>query len=172
MAVISNASVYNYLMSVYGSPDSGRYDSHKKSELKDVYNRMVRANKESPLYKIDFTPHITEFAIDLKESARRMSNVVASLGGSGSGIESVFHKKSAASSNEDAVSVEYVGKDDEESEEEGTGDSGFSIEVRELARPQVNRGHALYAEGHGFESGGEDSIENNWTSENTDSCSI
>ena len=153
MAVISNASVYNYLMSVYGSPDSGRYDSHKKSELKDVYNRMVRANKESPLYKIDFTPHITEFAIDLKESARRMSNVVASLGGSGSGIESVFHKKSAASSNEDAVSVEYVGKDDEESEEEGTGDSGFSIEVRELARPQVNRGHALYAEGHGFESG-------------------
>ena len=153
MAVISSANVYNYLMSVYGTSTSGRYDSHKKSELKDVYNRMVRANKESPLYKIDFTSHVTEFAIDLKESARKMSNVVASLGGSGNGIESVFHKKSAASSNEEAVSVEYVGKDDDEEADSAQEDPGFTIEVKELARPQVNRGNALYAQGQAFESG-------------------
>ena len=153
MAVISSTNVYNYLLSVYGSSTSGRYDSHKKSELKDVYNRMVRANKESPLYKIDFTPHTTEFAIDLKESARKMSNVVASLGGSGTGIESVFHKRSAASSDENAVSVEYVGKDDKEDEDESEEDPGFTIDVKALAKPQVNRGHALYAEGHSFESG-------------------
>ena len=91
MPVINNANVYNYYLSTYGaSSGKDRYDSHKRGELKDVYNRMVKANKDSPLYKINFDSDATEFAIDLKESARRMQNVVASLTTEDAGIESVI----------------------------------------------------------------------------------
>ena len=45
-------TVYHYYLSTYANSTVSRYDSHKKSELRDIYNRMVKTNKESPLYKI------------------------------------------------------------------------------------------------------------------------
>lgn len=52
MAAIDSA--YHYYLSTYGNSVS-RYDTHKKSELRKVYNQIVKANKESPLYKITDT---------------------------------------------------------------------------------------------------------------------
>lgn len=169
---INNTSVYNYYVSTYGSASStNRYDSHKNSELRDVYNRMIRANKDAPLYKIDYTPNIAEFAIDLKESARSLSNVVAAMTSGGSGIESLINKKVASSSNEDAVEVEYVGDDSDDSgddSDDGTSDAstlekeekadkkeaaGFQIGIKSLAKPQVNQGRYLVSDEHSFEEG-------------------
>ncbi len=143
-----NSSVYNYYLNAYSAQlRQNRYDSHKKSELKDVYNRMVRTNKNSPLYKIKFTRDVAEFAIDLKESAHHMQNVVASLSTEDSGIESVFHKKIATSSNTDAVEVTYVGPED------GETNSTFYLGVDKLATPQVNEGNYLPASKRSFEPG-------------------
>ena len=148
MPVINNTNVYNYYLSTYGaSSGKDRYDSHKRTELKDVYNRMVRATKDSPLYKINFDSDATEFAIDLKESARRMQNVVASLTTEDAGIESVFNKRIAMSSDE-AVGVEYIGRDDDEN-----ASSAFTIGVKSLAKPQVNEGNYLDAGGKDFQEG-------------------
>ena len=147
MPVINNANVYNYYLSTYGeSSGKDRYDSHKRGELKDVYNRMVKTNKDSPLYKINFDSDATEFAIDLKESARRMQNVVASLTTEDAGIESVFNKRIAQSSDE-AVGVEYIGRED------GDVASSFTLGVKALAKPQVNEGNYLVANGRDFQEG-------------------
>ena len=90
MAAIDSA--YHYYLSTYGNSVS-RYDTHKKSELRKVYNQIVKANKESPLYKITDTGDVKKTAIDIKERARSIQNVVASFSDDGSGIESVFQKK-------------------------------------------------------------------------------
>ena len=86
-------TVYHYYLSTYANSTVSRYDSHKKSELRDIYNRMVKANKESPLYKIQNSRDAAQFAIDVKENARRIQNVIASLSADDTGIESAFAKK-------------------------------------------------------------------------------
>ena len=48
MARIDNA--YAYYISTYAQKTVSRYDSHKKSELRKVYNKIVKINKDSPLY--------------------------------------------------------------------------------------------------------------------------
>ena len=50
MAKIDNA--YNYYISMYANKEVSRYDCHKKSDLRKIYHNIVKANKESPLYKI------------------------------------------------------------------------------------------------------------------------
>ena len=72
-------TAYNYYLSTYGKQSASRYDSHKKSELRNIYNTIVKINKDSPLYKIKHTGDVQKFAIDIKESTRLIKNVVASL---------------------------------------------------------------------------------------------
>ena len=62
-------TAYNYFMTTYGNNIGNRYESHKKSELRDTYNKIVKANKDSPLYKIKDTEDMGQFAIDIKEHA-------------------------------------------------------------------------------------------------------
>ena len=45
MAAIDSA--YQYYLSTYGNSTVSRYDTHKKSQLRDTYNKIVKTNKES-----------------------------------------------------------------------------------------------------------------------------
>ncbi len=149
MSVISNNDVYNYYLSTYGSTaGNSRFDSHKKSELKDVYSRIVKSSKDAPLYKIRTGTEVTKFAIDLKENARRTQNLVSSLQTDGDDIESVFNKKIATSSNESAVAVEYMA-----SQDAGNSSNGFTLGVKRLAQPQINRGNFIPSKGRDFPEG-------------------
>ncbi len=148
MAVINNHNVYDYYLSTYAKEaGSSRFDTHKKSELRGVYNRMVKTNKDAPLYKMNIDDDALNFVIDLKETARNMQNVVSSLSSEGNDIESVFYKKIAVSTNEDAVDVEYVGDD------KNPDTPVFEVGVKSVATPQVNRGNFLPANGRDFEAG-------------------
>lgn len=142
-------SAYNYFLTTYGKDmGSNRFDSHKKSELRDVYNRIIKTNKESPLYKINIDGDIKNFAIDLKENARKMQNVVSSLTTDTDDIESIFYKKVSTSTNEDAVHVNYIGGDQDTSDF-----SNFEVGVQKLATSQINTGNFLNSNGHSFEEG-------------------
>ena len=44
------SSAYNYYLTNYVGKEVSKYDTHKKSELRDVYNHMVKINKNAPLY--------------------------------------------------------------------------------------------------------------------------
>lgn len=136
MAVISSA--YQYYLSTYGTSSVSRYDTHKKSQLRAVYNNIVKTNKESPLYKIKDTGDVQKFAIDIKERARSIQNVIASLSDTGNGIEGMFSKKIAQSSDEDTVDAEYIGQDNSVDDT-----LRFDVEVKSLASPQINLGAYL-----------------------------
>ncbi|MBQ8412253.1 MAG: flagellar capping protein, partial [Lachnospiraceae bacterium] len=73
------SSVYNYYLSTYANQHVSKNDTHKKSELKDIYNSMVKSSRKSPLYKIENSEVVQKYAIDLKETARAIKNVAASL---------------------------------------------------------------------------------------------
>ena len=139
-------AAYNYFMTTYGDNIGSRYESHKKSELRDTYNKIVKANKDSPLYKINATEDMGQFAIDIKEHANSMSLSVSNLSSGGEDISAILDKRIASSSDPDAVEAVYVGDSDDKAEE-------FTIEVDSLAKPQINTGNYLPAGGHDFEEG-------------------
>lgn len=134
MAAIDNA--YNYYLSTYASMASSRYDTHKKSQLRAVYNNIVKTNKDAPLYKIKAGGDAKKFAIDIKEHTRSIQNVVAALSDNDGG--GAFQRKIAQSSDEDSVSAEYVGTD-----EIADDNLQFDVRVLQLAAAQVNQGEFL-----------------------------
>lgn len=126
-------TVYNYYQTTYAPKTTSRYDTHKRSELKNIYHSIVKLNKESPLYILDTSRSSREFAVGLKENARQLRNTIASLGGLDEA--EMFNKKAAYSSNEDIVSASFIG------EVPGNEDiPSFNIEVNALATSQVNLG--------------------------------
>ncbi len=128
-------TVYNHYLTTY-TPKTTRYDTHKKSELRSIYNSIVKLNKDSPLYILDSSRESREFAVSLKENARGLRNTIASLGGLDE--KEMLGKKAAYSSNEAIASVSYVGAGNI------TGPApSFDIEVTALASNQVNLGTFL-----------------------------
>ena len=129
-------SVYNHYLTTYAPKGTTRYDTHKKGELRNIYNSMIKLNKESPLYLLDNSKETQSYAIGLKENARELRNTIASLGGLDS--DDLLNKKAAYSSNSELVSASYIG-------EAGEGEEvpSFKMEVLTLASEQMNTGHFL-----------------------------
>ena len=134
--MLALSSVYNHYRTTYAQGAITKYDAHKKSELRDIYNSIIRLNKESPLYLPDTSKRSQAFAIGIKESARGLHNVIASLGGLSE--NELLNKKAAYSTNEDILTAQYVGDANREDEI-----PSFDVEVRSLASPQVNFGSFL-----------------------------
>ncbi|MGN0348698.1 MAG: flagellar filament capping protein FliD [Roseburia sp.] len=141
-------SAYQYYLSTYGKASASRYDTHKKSQLRAIYNDIVKKNKETPLYKIKYSEDVQKFAIDIKEKTRSIQNMIASLSEPDSGIDSAFSKKIAQSTDEDAVSAEYIG-----SSAAAEQLLPFQVEVHRLATPQVNLGTYLNSAAYDLKPG-------------------
>lgn len=133
-SIIDN--VYNHYLTTYApkSTDS-KYDTHKKSELRGIYNSMLKLNKDAPLYILDSSKDSREFVVGLKENARQLRNTIASLGGLED--DELFNKKAAYSTDEDMVSASFIGDIDSDDA------PSFNIEVTSLAEGQTNLGYAL-----------------------------
>ena len=130
------SNVYNFYMTTYAPKPSTPYDTHKKSELRNVYNSIVKMNKEAPVYILDSRRESYEFAIGMKENARDLRNTIASLGGIDE--DELLNKKAAYSSNENIASATYIG-----TTEESNSAPSAEIEVRSLASTQINMGNYL-----------------------------
>lgn len=134
-------SVYNYLsnyyMSTYGTKPSTRYDSHKRSELRNVYQQMIQYNKEAPYYKVKLSSDIQNYAIDVKEMSRDLHNAISSISKE-DGTLDIFHKKQLYSTSPASASVSYVGQD-----AASDYDHEIHLQVEELATTQVNTGNFL-----------------------------
>ena len=127
---------YNFYMPTYASKSSTPYDSHKKSDLRKVYNSIVKMNKESPLFILDTSKESQRFAVGMKENARELRNTIASLGGLDE--EELLNKKVAYSSNENIATASYIGSSNPDEDT-----SSYEVEVRRLASTQVNMGNFL-----------------------------
>lgn len=135
---MARIDAYAYYLSTYSNIRPTRYDSHKKSDLRKVYNHMVKTNREAPLYKLSNEDSVAKYAIDIKENAKAIQNVVASLSDSYGVFNDSFQKKVATSSDAETVSVKYVGNGTEQNPI-----SNFNIEVKQLSSPQINVGNYL-----------------------------
>lgn len=132
-----NSFYNNYLTTYAPKSSNGRYDTHKKSELRNVYSSIVKLNKETPLSIVDSSAKSQAYAIDMKENARELRNTIASLGGLDE--EDLLNKKTAYSSDSSVADVKYIGDvysgDDASSE--------FKLFVENLAKSQINTGSFL-----------------------------
>lgn len=132
MSAILN-SVYNNYLTTYTPKNLTRYDTHKKSELRGVYNSIVKLNKEAPWYLPTTSKDTQRYAVDLKENARELHNTIAQLGGLEESES--LQKKTAFSSDPQVITASFIG----DQLPAGSADS-FSIEVSQLASSQENMG--------------------------------
>lgn len=130
-AVLS--AVYNNYLSAYTPKPVTRYDTHKKSELRSVYNSIVKMNRDAPWYLPTTSKTTQNYAVDLKENARVLHNTIAQLGGLEE--DGLFRKKSAYSSDEEIAVASYIGPQ----KIDGPMPS-LELEVRSLASSQENLG--------------------------------
>lgn len=133
------SNVYNFYMTTYAPKSSTPYDTHKKSELRSVYNSIVKMNKEAPIYILDTSRESCSFAIGMKENARELRNTIASLGGVSE--DELLNKKAAYSSNENIASASYIG-----TPADSANAPTVEVEVRALASQQINMGKYLPAD--------------------------
>lgn len=131
MGAVLNA-VYNNYLTTYSHKALTRYDTHKKSELRGVYNSIVKLNKEAPWYLPTTSKATQQYAIAIKENARDLRNTLAQLGGMEENV--LFNKKSAYTSDENIVTASYIGSQDVDN------DMGLDMEVHSLAVSQENLG--------------------------------
>ena len=129
-------TVYNNYLAAYSPRQLTKYDTHKKSELRSVYNSIVKLNKEAPWYLPTTNKDTQHYAVSLKENARELRNAIAQLGGLEQ--DSMFRKKSAYSTDTEVAEAAYIGSDALTSTS-----PEFDLEVKELATPQENLGHFL-----------------------------
>lgn len=135
-AIMTN--IYNYYMTTYSPKKSdARLDSHNKSELKTICSKIAKLNKEAPLYLYDRGEQTTSFALSLKENTRQLQRTI--LNTAGSKENDLFKNKVAFSTDEDVVSVKYIGENNSASEESDF----YEVEVQNLASSQVNIGYSL-----------------------------
>ena len=140
-------TVYNHFMTTYAPEGTNtKYDTHKKSELRGVYNSIVKMNKDAPLFLLDTSPKTQEFAVSLKEGARSLKNVISSVSQDDS--EDLLSQKTVSSSDESVVTASYVGESND-----GIEVPPLEIEVKNLANRQVNVGKFLPENGMELEPG-------------------
>ena len=101
-------TVYNHYLTTYSRGSASKYDTHKKSELRNVYNSIVKLNKESPLYLLKTNRNTHAFAVGIKEGATELHNVIASIGGLDE--NQLLNKKVAFSTDENILTAQYIGK--------------------------------------------------------------
>lgn len=132
MGAVMNTVYNNYLTSYMPKPLT-RYDTHKKSELRNVYNSIVKLSKEEPWYLPTTSKDTQKYAVDLKENARGLRNTIAQLGGLER--DGIFSKKNAYSTDESIAAASYIGP------EHPLGSvPEFQLEVLSLASSQENLG--------------------------------
>jgi len=140
------SSAYQYLLSEYGRMEISRYDTHKKSELKQSYNKLLSTNKNAPLYRFSLSDATTEVLIDLKENSRVFHNRLYEIFGS-SDAEGDLQRKSPYTSLPEALDVEYIGNDKADT------DSSYLVKVKQLSGPQVNVGDFVPSASLGLSEG-------------------
>jgi len=141
------SSVYSYYLYNYLNKSSTRSSAHKPSELKSSYNKMLKINRNAPYYKVDISEDAQKYAIDLKENARELTNIANELSGNNDDSEAMAFKKSAESSDESSVGVEYIG------DNHAPVVNAFEVDVKQLAAPQINTGNYLQPTSKYLEAG-------------------
>lgn len=130
------SNIYNHYLSTYAPKSTTRYDAHKKSELRNVYNSILKLNKEAPLSIVDTSEAAQKYVVGIKENARELRNTITSL--SGSDETEMLNRKIAYTSDSSVVDAKFIGDIANQN-----ADESFEIGVEQLAQSQANTGNYL-----------------------------
>lgn len=113
-------------------------------ELKNIYDNIVRFNAESPLYMVELSDDLQDFAIQVKEHARELKSSIDTIVSSSSKNNGkLFHKKLLTSSHPNIAGVKFIGAN-----YNFDSFSDCSLDIHNLAAPQINRGNRLRPDSH------------------------
>lgn len=138
-------SVYNYLAATYVPKSYSRYDTHKSTELRDLYSRIVKKSKKSPLYKVKMSSAQQENVIAMKDTALEMGSTLSTLDPADE--FSVFSYRKAYSQEPQYAEAEIITND------ESRLPDAFSLKVNNLAKPQINQSRDMRTTETGIHSG-------------------
>ncbi len=139
-------SIYNYYVTNYNPPSVTREGTHKKSELRSIYNNIVKLNKYLPLYKITVSDAVQNYAFNVKESALALNELANSF--SFDEESPLFSKKIAVTDDDSSVFAKIV---DEANYDDLPED--FNVKVNTLATSQVNTGRDVISKLSGIREG-------------------
>ncbi|MBR6222402.1 MAG: flagellar filament capping protein FliD [Lachnospiraceae bacterium] len=139
-----NHNIYNYYGMAYLPKTNTKYDTHKSKELKEVYQSMVRHNKQSPLFKFKMSEETQNYALSIKDAAIGLKNISSFLSDD---VDAVFDKKVLASSDESVLDVR-VNTDDYDKLPDS-----MELTVHSLAGKQENLGRFVNSKAKGIASG-------------------
>lgn len=140
------SNIYNHYLTTYAPKSATRYDAHKKSELRNVYNSIVKLNKDAPLSIVDTSEAAQKYVVGIKENARELRNTITSL--SGSDETQLLNRKIAYSSDSSVIDAKFIGDISEQNEDEA-----LEIGVEQLAQSQINTGNYLRKDAMALSSG-------------------
>lgn len=138
-------SIYNNLIHGYMMSRQTRFDSHKRSELSEIHNRIRKISSEQPLYKIDFDADAQEYALSVKEHAMELAAAIKDMGSDES--EGAFSRFIIKSDHPGMVGVEVL-----EGSEPGKIED-FDVQVERLSSPQINSGYYVDSRENSLVSG-------------------
>lgn len=140
------SNIYNHYLTTYAPKSATRYDAHKKSELRNVYNSIVKLNKDAPLSIVDTSEAAQKYVVGIKENARELRNTITSL--SGSDETELLNRKIAYSSDSSVVDAKFIGDISGQNEDES-----LKIGIEQLAQSQINTGNYLRKDAMTLSSG-------------------
>lgn len=125
-------TTYNLLPATYTNTKPVKYHSHKKSELKSIYNHIINLSRKSPVYLLNMTDMTHSYALSVKQSAMELQDVM--LGVNEETNSSFLDSKIAVSSNPKALKAELISSSIEDLKD------SYKIQIKQLATTQVNIG--------------------------------
>lgn len=143
-AILTN--VYNHYLTTYAPRGTSQFDTHKRGELRNVYDSIVKLNKDAPWFLPARNTGTFGYAIGLKEHARTLRNTIASLGGLDE--DNLLNKKVAYSDDENVATATFIG-----GYHAGDVVPTVELEVETLAASQENLGRYLPPEKTGLDPG-------------------
>lgn len=141
---MSTINVYNFYHMAMPRVATTKYDSHKKSELRSLYNDMIKLNQKKPFYKLSLSDKTQAYVIGIKEAAMELKTSSAFLS---EDIEPSSRKMAITTDAPADISAKLLTKD------YSSLPSDITLQVDQLAAAQKNIGTQLPANGTDIPSG-------------------
>ncbi|MBQ4522349.1 MAG: hypothetical protein IJA10_05280 [Lachnospiraceae bacterium] len=134
MNLLSSYNYYTQAFSQIYTKPTTKYDTHKSTELKNIYKKMVSTNKQSPLYKITLSEDTQNYVLGIKSAAVELKNLSSFLSDAD---DPIYEDKTLYSSDVNFVKARLT------TEDYSKVPQSLSFEVQSLATSQKNEGKML-----------------------------
>lgn len=141
---MSTMNVYNFYHMAMPRVATTKYDSHKKSELRSLYNDMVKLNQKKPFYKLSLSDTTQSYVIGIKEAAMELKTSSAFLS---EDIDPASRKMAVTTDAPSDISVKLLTKN------YSSLPSNITLQVNQLAASQKNAGTQIPSGSTDIQSG-------------------